>query len=47
MLTRRSGAVLVGRHRESEVLDNLIETVRGGRSEVLVVLGESSRDAAR
>jgi hypothetical protein len=41
MLTRRPGAVLLGRRRESEVLDKLLETVRGGRSEVLVVLGEA------
>jgi DNA-binding CsgD family transcriptional regulator len=41
MLTRRPGAALLGRRRESEVLDKLLETVRGGRSEVLVVLGEA------
>jgi AAA ATPase-like protein len=41
MLTQRSGAVLLGRRRESEVLDKLLETVRSGRSEVLVVLGEA------
>jgi hypothetical protein len=41
MLPNRPGAVLFGWRRESEVLDNLLETVRGGQSEVLVVLGEA------
>jgi AAA ATPase domain len=41
MLPKRPGAVLFGRRRESEVLDNLLETVRGGQGEALVVLGEA------
>jgi DNA-binding CsgD family transcriptional regulator len=41
VLTKRPGAVLLGRRSESEVLDELLQAVRGGQSQVLVVLGEA------
>ena len=40
MLSQRPGAELLGRRSESDALVKLLETVRGGRSEVLVVRGE-------
>ncbi|MEA2242388.1 MAG: hypothetical protein QOD24_1944, partial [Solirubrobacteraceae bacterium] len=40
MSTEGLAGVLHGRHHEREVLDRLLEAVRGGRSRVLVVTGE-------
>ncbi len=40
MVTEGPGEVLLGRRSECEVLDGLLEAVRGGQSGVLVVRGE-------
>jgi DNA-binding CsgD family transcriptional regulator len=40
MVTRSPGAQLLGRHRECEVLERLLEAARGGHGGVLVVHGE-------
>src|SRR5829696_5488441 len=40
MVTRSSGELLLGRQREREVLDRLLEAARGGHGGVLVVHGE-------
>src|SRR5690242_11890860 len=40
MVTERAAGVLHGRRVEREVLDRLLEAVRGGQSRVLVVSGE-------
>jgi AAA ATPase-like protein len=40
VITREPREQLLGRHREREVLDRLLEAARGGRGEVLVVHGE-------
>ena len=40
MVTREPGEHLLGRQREPEVLDRLLEVVGGGRGEVLAVHGE-------
>jgi DNA-binding CsgD family transcriptional regulator len=41
MLSQGPGAVLLGRRSECDALDKLLETVRDGRSGVVVVLGEA------
>src|SRR3954451_19185824 len=40
-MTSRRQPVLLGRADEREVLDRLLESVRGGQSEVVVVRGEA------
>ena len=40
MVTMGPGELLLGRRSEREVLDRLLEAVRGGQSGVLVVAGE-------
>jgi len=40
VLTRRLRANLVGRRRERELLENVLESARGGRGAVLVIHGE-------
>ena len=36
-----SGGTLIGREREREVLERLLDEVRGGRGDVLVVHGQA------
>ena len=40
MVTQRPAQLLLGRHSERQVFDQLLGTVRGGQSAVLVVRGE-------
>ena len=40
MVTQRPAQRLLGRHSERKVLDQLLGTVRGGQSAVLLVRGE-------